>query len=126
MAGAEFKLEITEGQIQNAVAIALAESFTQEKRDALFRDVIRAHLSVKANSYDKETLLSKRIGDMVRSGADEALRIKLDEMKPEIMKIVSESLGSRFAESVYAQVRHAVAQVTVGSIHVTASLEDRE
>jgi hypothetical protein len=126
MSGAAFKLEITEGQIQNAVAIALAESFSQEKRDAMFRDVIRAHLSVRENTYDKETLLTKRVGTMIRAAADEAVKLKLDELKPEIMKIVSDSLGSRFAESIYAQVRQAVANVTVSSIRVTAELDASE
>lgn len=126
MSGAAFKLEITEGQIQNAVAIALAESFGPEKRDAMFRDVIRAHLSVKENSYDKETLLTKRVGAMIRTAADEAVRARLDELKPEIMKIVSDSMGARFAESIYAQVRQAVASVTVSSIRVTAELDASE
>ena len=124
MSGAAFKLEVSEGQIQNAIAVALAESFGPDKRDALFRDVIRAHLSQRENSYDKETLLSKRIGQMIRQMADEAMKARMEELKPEITKIVSAALGPRFAESVYEQVRNALSRVVVGSIQVTASLDD--
>lgn len=125
MADGKLQLDISDGEVKNAIAVALAESFTDEKRDALIRDVVRAHLSVKDKSYSRETLLSASIGRMIREAATEAMNEIMDsEMKPKIQAVVRETIGDRFKESVYNQVRNALRHKVIGSIQVTAMLED--
>ena len=89
----DFKFEIGEAQIQNAIAVGIAESFSGEKKEAIIRDIVRAHLSVKESSYDKETLLSKVVGQGIRKIASEALAAKVEEARPAIERTVLEVLG---------------------------------
>lgn len=121
---ADLKLEITEGDVSNAIAVALAESFTPEKRDELLRDIVRAHLTQKENTYDKETLLSKRIGAIVRGIAVEQLEQKLESWRPEIEAIVSESVGDPFKESVFTSLKSALKRIGVVNLNVSAAIED--
>lgn len=120
------KLDISEGQVANAIAVALAESFGPARRDALMRDVIRAHLSAKANSYDRETLLSKTVGDMVRGMASEAVREKVETWRPEVEAIVGSALGDTFKGAALAQLQAAMQRVVLSnlSINVTATFDD--
>lgn len=123
MSNPKLELEITEGQIQNAIAVAIAESFSPEKRDALLRDTVRAHLSLKQNSYDKETILSKQVGQQIREYAKEAVKELLEGLKPEIQKITSECLGPQFKESIFEQLKNALAYKTVGAIQINVDLD---
>jgi flagellar biosynthesis/type III secretory pathway protein FliH len=122
----DLKLEIGEAQIQNAIAVAIAESFTGAKRDALLRDIIRAHMSVKQNSYDKETLLAKTIGQMVRDYAQECIKKEVENAKPMIEKTVREALGPGFEESICRQLRDGLAYRKVKGISVSVSVADNE
>lgn len=121
---ADFKFEIGEGQIQNAVAIALAESFSAEKRDALLRDIIRAHLSVKANDYTKETLLSKTVGNLVREIATEEVKNIINESREKICELVRESLGQGFQENVFEQLKNGLAHKLIHNISIGVTLDD--
>ena len=123
---ADLKLDIGEGQIQNAIAVAIAESFTGEKRDALLRDIIRAHISYKQNSYDKETLLSKTIGNMVREIAQEAIKKQVDKARPAIEKMVIEHLGPGFEQSICTQLRDGLAYRKVQGISVSVRVSEDE
>ena len=120
----EIKLEIGEGQIQNAIAVALAESFSPENKASIIRDVVRAHLNHKENNYDKETILSKVVGKHIRDVAMVQVEECLDEMKPDIQKIVKSSLGKQFSESVFTQLRQALSRVVVGGIKFNVNLEE--
>jgi ATP-dependent Lon protease len=122
----DLKLEIGEAQIQNAIAVAVAESFSGEKRDALLRDIIRAHLSVKQNSYDKETLLAKTVGTMIREYARECLESEIQKLKPRIAEVVRQSLGPGFEEEVCAQLVRGLAHRKVMGISVSVSVEEDE
>ena len=122
----ELKLEIGEGQIQNAIAVALADAFSPEKKDALIRDIVRAHLSVKKDSYSRDTLLSAQVGDLIRKVAQEEMVIRVQEMKPEIQKRVRKVLGKQFEESVYLQLEQSLKNIKIVdmSISVTPDFED--
>lgn len=120
----DLKLEIGEAQIQNAIAVAIAESFSGEKRDAIVRDIVRAHLSMKANSYDKETLLGKRIGDAIRSIAVEAIQAEVDAIKPAIAKVVHDALGPGFEEEVCQQLRSGLAYRKVEGVNVSIRMHE--
>lgn len=52
---AEIKLDIGQAVLENAIAVAIAESFTPERREQIIKDVVRAHLTHKESSYDRET-----------------------------------------------------------------------
>lgn len=120
----DLKLEIGEAQIQNAIAVAVAESFSGEKRDALLRDIIRAHLSAKENSYDKETLLNKRVGSMIRTYAGECLEAELQALKPKIAEIVNKHLGPGFEEEVCSQLIKGLTYRKVTGISVSVSVAE--
>lgn len=122
------RMDLTEGQIQNAVAVALAEAFSPAQREALIRDIVRAHLSQKANSYDKETLLSKAVGSLIREIAEKAMREKVEEMAPRIREIVRGALGERFEQQVLDQLRYAIGRLAIANLSITASatFEDRD
>lgn len=120
-------IDITEGEIRNAIAVALSEAFTDEKRDAMMRDVIRAHLQIKSDRYAKETLLSKTVGNMIRQTAEEEMRrIVDDEMQPSIKAIVQETMGEPFKEAVYLAVRKALVRITVSNLKVDFVLIEEE
>jgi len=113
---AKLELEIPEGQINNAIAVALAESFGGEKRDALIRDIIRAHLAHKENSYDKETLLSKRVGQLIRNMTQESFEAEVEKWRPEVDAVVREHLGSQFKTNVFEALRNALTGVVIRNL----------
>jgi len=123
MPSGSLKLDIGEGEIQNAIAVALAEAFGPEKRDALLRDIIRSHLKYKENSYDKETILGKTVGKMIREMATDKVKLMVEEMRPEVYQIVSESLGPAFRQSVFESLKNALAGRVISLIHVSAEME---
>ena len=122
----ELKLEIGEGQIQNAIAVALVDAFSPEKKDALIRDIVRAHLSAKKDSYSRDTLLSAQIGDLIRKVAQEEIVSRVQEMKPEIVKRVRKVLGKQFEESVYLTLEKSLKNIKIVdmSISVTPEFDD--
>lgn len=127
MSVAGLKVEVSEGDLKNAVAVAIAESFTGEQRDALLRDIVRAHLSVKMNSYDKDTLLSKHVGDMVRRVAqDEVAAVFSEKMEPRIREIVREKLGEKYCDSIVREVQNGIESFTVRGLRFSASVVDDE
>ena len=119
-ATASIDLNISEGMIANAMAVAIAEAFSPEKKDQVIRDVVRAHLSYKANSYDRDTLLSKAVGDQIRAQATLAVKAKVAEMAPDIRRIVDDALGPKFSESVLQQLEASVARLAVANITIDA------
>lgn len=119
-ATAKIDLNITEGMIANAMAVAIAEAFSPEKKDQVIRDVVRAHLSYKANSYDRDTLLSKVVGEQIRAQAMEAVKAKVADLAPDIRRIVDKALGPRFSDSVLAQLEASVARLAVANITIDA------
>lgn len=116
-------IDISEAEIRNAIAVALAESFSGEKKDALIRDVVRAHLQYKENSYDKETILGKRVGGLIRTIALEEVDKVIHSMRPDVECIVSELLGPSFKESVFENLRRALKNVVVKGITIDVNLE---
>jgi len=112
----EIKLEIGEGQIKNAIAIALSESFTQDKKDALIRDIIRGHLNVKTDSWSRETLLSKCVGDLIRKIAEKEMSKVIENMRPQIQVAIKKYLGKGFSDSLCKQIEEAVQRIVVQNI----------
>lgn len=120
----DLKLDIGEGQIANAIAVAMAESFSGEKRDALLRDIIRAHLSAKESLYDKETLLNKCVGQMVRNIAKEMLEAEVQNLRPKIKEIVHTVLGPGFEEEVCRQLESGLSHRRVEGITVSIKMAE--
>lgn len=116
-------IDIPEAVIRNAVAVAIAESFAPEKRDALLRDIIRAHLQVRASEYDKDTLLGKKVGEIVRRVAMEEVGDVLDSMRPNIERIIQEALGPQFKESVYTSLRTGLQRLAISNISVSVNMD---
>ena len=112
------KLEITEGQIQNAIAVAIAESFTEDKRDALLRDVIRAHLTTKKDSYSRETLLSETVNKFVREVTTEELAKHVAKMRPEIEAIIAKFFGEGIKPQIEEKLEAALSRAITKDLQV--------
>jgi len=122
---AAFRIELTEGQINNAIAVALAETFTDERRDAMLRDIIRAHLAYQGDSYyNKDTILSKVVGEQVRKMVNERLLAKVVEWRPQIEAVVDRTLGPSARDAVCESLGRALAGVELDNL--TVSLNARE
>lgn len=119
---ADLSLNIAEGQIQNAIAVAISEAFSPENRDRMLRDVIRAHLTHKENSYDRETILQKQVGEAIRQMAREKLAALLDTWKPSVDAIVEECLGASFQSAVFAALKSSLGNLAVRNLVISASI----
>lgn len=116
------KLEITEGQINNAIAVALAESFTPEKKDAMFRDIIRNHLSMKDDRYGKETLFSKTVNNQLHETVRDELNRLVEGIKPEVEEMVREKFGSSIKLDILNQIKYQLNNIVLNNIKVSVSL----
>lgn len=121
----DLKLELSEGDINNAIAVALAEAFSPEKRDALLRDLVRTILSQKASSYGKETLLSAAVHTRLVTMVQVKLEKTIDELRPEVEVLVEEALGPRFKLNVLDGVKHGLNQIVMNNIKVKVELEPK-
>jgi hypothetical protein len=119
-ATAKIDLNITEGMIANAISIAIAESFSPDKKDQVIRDIVRAHLAYKQNSYDRDTMLSAAIGTQIRQLATEAVKQKVASMADDVNAAVDKALGPQFRSSVIAQLEASLARLTVANIQIDA------
>ncbi len=125
------KIEIGEGEIRNAIAIALSESFGPEKKEALIRNVIRAHLEMKnpnANWGSRDqTILDAAVGDMLRKEAKDALIERLELMRPRIREIVRKHLGPQYEESLVAKFESAMkATIRIENVSLHVEMEKAE
>ena len=120
---ADFKVEIGEAEIRNAIAVAIAESFSPERQESLIRDIVRAHLQFKAGPYDKETLLGKVVGEQIRTIAVEEISKMMQENKEKFAVIVRNLLGKTFVDSVCLQLEDAIKSITVSKIRLIANME---
>ena len=119
----ELKLNITEGQIENAIAVAISEALAPERRDSLLRDIVRAHMHYRESRYDKETWLSKAVGTQVRAMASEAIMERIRGLETEVKAIVNRTLGKGFENSVYGQLESSLRNRIVTGIHITADID---
>lgn len=122
----EMKLDISEGMITNAIAVAISEAFAPEKRDALLRDVIRAHLTTKKNSYDKHTLLDEEVGKVIRAVAQEMVVARIEELRPDIEKVVRSTLGKGFETSVIEGLKSSLKNCRITRVDVRAEIDHDE
>ena len=120
---ADFKVEIGEAEIRNAIAVAIAESFSPERQESLIRDIVRAHLQFKTGSYDKETLLGKVVGEQIRTIAVEEISKMMQENKEKFAVIVRNLLGETFVDSVCLQLEDAIKSITTNKLRLIADME---
>lgn len=118
------KLEITEGQIQNAIAVALAEAFTPEKKDVLLRDLIRAHLTTKKGPYDKETLLSETVNTHIKLIVKDQLEKDLQAMRPEVEVLVSKFFGSTVKPQITENLEKAISAAVSKDLQISIQYRD--
>ena len=123
----DIKLEIGQEQIRNAIAVAIAESFSPERQAALIRDVVRAHLQTKLHDYDRDTILSKVVGDKIREIAVAEVQAMMDAHRDQLAAVVRNALGSQFIDSVLTQLAQSLRNVIVSNIvlHVDVEREER-
>jgi hypothetical protein len=122
--GLNVNLGLTEAQINNAIAVAVVEQMTPERQEAMIRDVVRAHLQVKTSQWDKETLLSKVVGEYVRSVAVDEVKQRITALEPRIRELVRNALGAPFEDSVLRQLQVGLANKVVASVSISADLGD--
>ncbi len=114
-------LGIPDGVIKDAIAVAIAEAFAPEKRDQIVRDIVRAHLEVKADGYSRETLLAKRVGDTIRTVAGEEVdRVIKEELAAKIRAATAEILGPQWQDSCVDSFRSALRTLTLNQLRVIA------
>lgn len=121
---AELKFQIGEAQIQNAIAVAIAESFSPERNAQVVRDVVRAHLNHKENSYDKETILSKTVGKIIREIAINEIQKIIQEQEPNIRNITRKTLGEQFTDSLLTQLKSQLSRKIISDISISATIEE--
>ena len=120
--------DIPEGLLINAIAVALAQAFTPERKDQLIRDVVRAHLTVKRNAYDKNTILDDQVGALIRQIASEKLREEVESLRPAIEAEIVKALGPNFKTSIVSQVASALQRISFNnlSVQITSRPNDDE
>jgi hypothetical protein len=118
--------DVSEGDIMNAIAIAIAESFSGERRDAMIRDIVRAHLAYKESVYDKETLLAKRVGKIIRDIAEQKLAEVVQSWEPDIEAVVNRCLGPVCKATVLEQLERAIQRVALGKFRLDATIDAEE
>ena len=120
---ADFKVEIGEAKIRNAIAVAIVESFSPERQESLIRDIVRAHLQYKLGQYDKETLLGKVVGEQLRTIAVEEITKMVQENREKFALIVRNLLGETFVDSVCLQLEQALKSITTNKLRLIADME---
>lgn len=120
MSEAKLSVEITEGQIANAIAVAISEAFSPEKKDKLIRDIIRTHLSTKKESYSRQSLLEEEVGKQIRVMASEQMKAVTESWRPEINAIVSKILNPAAKDQIFMQLQTALEKVILVNFTVNA------
>lgn len=119
-------IELTDGQIKDAVAVALAECFSPERRDALIRDIIREHLTAKRETYSRETLLTETVGRAIKAIAEEALKVELEKMEPEVHALIAKQFGEGMKDSIFEQLKTSLSRMTAQGIQIKVEFTDWE
>ncbi len=116
------ELKLTEGQINNAIAIAIAEAFTPEKKDSLIRDIIRQHLTIKQDHYSKDTLFSHSVNKVIGVMVKEELDKQVEALRPEVEEMVKEVFGGKVKINIIEQLKYSLKKVALDNISVSVTV----
>lgn len=116
------KLDLTEGQVNNAIAVAIAEAFSQESKDKLIRDIIRGHLSQKADSWNKETMFSRAVGEALREMVKTQIDKEVESLRPTVEEMVKETFSGNIKTSIIEQLKYSLQKVALDNISVSISV----
>lgn len=125
MKSTELKLDLSEGDINNAIAVALAEAFTPQKRDELLRDLIRAMLTQKVSNYGKETFLSQAVQSRIKGMVENQLSAFVERLRPDVDLLVEEALGPQFKANVLDGVKSGLSRILLENVRVDVKLEPK-
>lgn len=123
---AAVNIELTEGQIRDAVAVALAEAFSDEQRQRLILDVVRAHLQARERDYDRETILAKRAGEMIREIAKEELSLQLETMRPRVRAALRTWMGKEWEDAILLNLTAELKKIIVRGVKVIVDCDVAE
>lgn len=110
--------------VQEHIKAAVAGALSQ-KSDFLIAELVRYAMAEKQNSYDRDTLLDRKISAMIREEAAAAIKEWLDEKRPTIRKQVWAAV-SKQSDGLVAKI---VEQLVLGlsqKLEVSAYLKNRE
>lgn len=117
---------IPEGIIKNAVAVAIVSAMNDAMRENVITDVVRAHLNHKIDTYGKETILSRAVGEAVRGMVKDALKERLETIRPKVNETVGRVLGPKFEDQVFKELQSALETVVLSNVKLTAKVYAEE
>ena len=105
--------------LENAIAVALVDQFSEDKKSAIIRDVVRAHLTVKADVYGRETALSAQVGTAIREMAKKKTSEVVETWRSEVEAMVETKLGGQYKQAVFTALAKAMNNIDFTGISVT-------
>lgn len=80
--------------VQEHIRVEVMKALSGQS-DYLIGRLVDEALAAKSNSYDRKTILSAMIDEMIRKSANEAAQEWLAEQAPKIKKLVHAALGKK-------------------------------
>lgn len=115
----EAKIEVPQGMITKLIEAEVVKSLGD--KEVLVEAVVKSAMEVKKNSYDKETLFSKQVNEMIRQAASDIFKEWLSDKKGLIQQALLKRLDkeeSIFIEKVADQIINSLSKSFFVSCHL--------